>query len=63
MDGLAGVNGSFHVLDQDRVLEHLAIPDGFGDEGELLVHDAACTHVGVEMCIRDSLKPIALVMM
>ena len=47
VDGLAGVNGSFHVLDQDRVLEHLAILDGFGDEGELLVHDAACAHVGV----------------
>ena len=47
MDGLAGIDGSLHVLDQNRVLEHLAVLDGLGDEGELLVHDAASAHVGV----------------
>ena len=47
MDGLAGVNGSFHVLDQHGVLEHFAVLDGLGDQGELLVHDAASTHVGM----------------
>ena len=47
MDGLAGLDGSLHVLDQHMVLEHLAVADGLGDEGELLVHDAACAHVGV----------------
>ena len=47
MDGLAGVDGSLHVLDQHRVLEHLAVLDGLGDQGQLLVHDAAGTHVGV----------------
>ena len=34
VDGLAGINGSFHVLDQHGVLEHLTVPDGFGDEGQ-----------------------------
>ena len=47
MDGLAGIDGSLHVLDQNRVLEHLAVLDGLGNEGELLIHDAACAHVGV----------------
>ena len=47
MDGLTGLDGGLHVLDQHRVLEHLAVADGLGDEGELLVHDAACAHVGV----------------
>ena len=47
VDGLAGFDRSLHVLDQHRVLEHLAIVDGLGDEGQLLVHDAACAHVGV----------------
>ena len=47
VDGLPCVDGSFHVLDEDRVLEHLAVPDGLGDEGQLLVNDAACAHVGV----------------
>ena len=47
VDGLAGVNGRLHVLDQHRVLEHLAVLDGLGDEGQLLVNDAACAHVGV----------------
>ena len=47
MDGLAGVDGSLHVLDQNRVLEHLTVLDGLGDQGQLLVHDASCTHVGV----------------
>ena len=32
MDGLAGIDGSLHVLDQNRVLEHLAVLDGLGDE-------------------------------
>ncbi len=47
VDGLAGINGSLHVLDQHGVLEHLAVLDGLGDEGELLVDDAASAHVGV----------------
>ena len=47
MDGLAGIDGSLHVLNQNRVLEHLAVLDGLGNEGELLVHDAASAHVGV----------------
>ncbi len=47
VDGLAGINGSFHVLDQHGVLEHFAVLDGLGDQGELLVHDAASTHVGM----------------
>ena len=47
MDGLAGVDGSLHVLDQNRVLEHLTVLDGLGDQGQLLVHDTAVTHVGV----------------
>ena len=47
VDGLTGLDSSLHVLDQHRVLEHLAIVDGLGDEGQLLVHDAACAHVGV----------------
>ena len=47
VDGLAGLDGGLHVLDQHRVLEHLAVVDGLGDEGQLLVHDAACAHVGV----------------
>ena len=47
VDGLACLNGSLHVLDQHGVLEHLTIPDGLGDEGQLLVNDAASAHVGV----------------
>ena len=47
MDGLAGIDGSLHVLDQNRVLEHLTVLDGLGDQGQLLVHDAASAHVGV----------------
>ena len=47
VDGLAGLDGGLHVLDQHRVLEHLAMVDGLGDGGQLLVHDAACAHVGV----------------
>ena len=47
VDGLTGLDSGLHVLDQHRVLEHLAVADGLGDEGELLVHDAACAHVGV----------------
>ena len=47
VDGLARVDGSLHVLDQHRILQHLAVLDGLGDEGELLVHDAARAHVGV----------------
>ena len=47
VDGLAGIDGSFHVLDQHGVLEHLTVLDGLGDEGQLLVDDAASAHVGV----------------
>ena len=47
MDGLAGIDGSLHVLDQNRILEHLTVLDGLGDQGQLLVHDAASAHVGV----------------
>ena len=47
VDGLTGLDSSLHVLDQHRVLEHLAIVDGLGDKGQLLVHDAARAHVGV----------------
>ena len=47
VNGLARVDGGLHVLDQNRVLEHLTVLDGLGDEGELLVDDEAGTHVGV----------------
>ena len=47
VDGLALVDGSLHVLDQHGVLEHLAVLDGLGDKGQLLVDDAARAHVGV----------------
>ena len=47
VDGLACLNGSLHVLDQHGVLEHLTVPDGLGDEGQLLVNDTASAHVGV----------------
>ena len=47
VDGLACVDGGLHVLDEDGVLEHLAVADGLGDEGQLLVDDAARAHVGV----------------
>ena len=47
VDSLARVDGSLHVLDQHGVLEHLAVLDGLGDEGQLLVDDTACAHVGV----------------
>ena len=47
VDGLARVDGSLHVLDEDGVLEHLTVPDGLGDEGQLLVDDTARAHVGV----------------
>ena len=47
VNGLARVDGGLHVLDQNRVLEHLTVLDGLGDEGELLVDDAAGAHVGV----------------
>ena len=47
MDGLARVDSGLHVLDQHRVFQHLAVLDGLGDEGQLLVNDAACAHVGV----------------
>ena len=47
VDGLARVDGSLHVLDQHGVLEHLAVLDGLGDEGQLLVDDAAGTHIGM----------------
>ena len=45
VDGLARVDGSLHVLDQHGVLEHLAVADGLGDEGQLLVDDAASAQV------------------
>ena len=47
MDGLAGIDSGLHIFDQHRVFEHLTIADGLGDKGQLLVHDAACAHVGV----------------
>ena len=47
VDGLARVNGRFHITHQNVVLAHTAVPDALGDEGELLVHDAARTNVGV----------------
>ena len=47
VDGLARVDGGFHVLDQHGVFQHLAVLDALGDEGELLVDDAARAHVGV----------------
>ena len=47
VDSLARVDGSLHVLDQHGVLEHLAVLDGLGDEGQLLVDDTARAHVGV----------------
>ena len=47
VDRLAGVDGSLHVLDEDGVLEHLTVADGLGDEGQLLVDDAAGAHIGV----------------
>ena len=47
VDGLAGVDGRLHVADQDVVLLHLAVHDGLGDEGQLLVDDAAGADVGV----------------
>ena len=47
VDGLACLNGSLHVLDQHGVLEHLTVPDGLGDEGQLLINNTASAHVGV----------------
>ena len=47
VDGLARVDGGLHVFDEDGVLEHLAVADGLGDEGQLLVDDAASAHVGM----------------
>ena len=47
VDGLAGIDGGLHVPDQHLVLLHLAVLDGLGDEGQLLVDNAACADVGV----------------
>ena len=47
MDGRAGLDGRLHVGHQHRVLGHFAVPDALGDEGELLVNDAAGANVGV----------------
>ena len=33
--------------DQHRVLEELAVPDGLGDAGQLLIDDAAGAEIGV----------------
>ena len=47
VDGLARVDGRLHVADQDGVLLHLTVLDGLGDQGQLLVDDAARADVGV----------------
>ena len=47
VDRLAGVDGSLHIVDEDGVFQHFAVLDGLGDEGQLLVHDATGTHIGM----------------
>ena len=47
VDGLAGIDGGFHVAHQNGIFHHLAVLDGLGDERELLVHDAARAHIGM----------------
>ena len=47
MDGFAALDGGLHGPHNGLVFADGAILDGFGDAGELLVHDAARTDVGV----------------
>ncbi|MOA43450.1 hypothetical protein D3C78_1656080 [compost metagenome] len=43
--GLASGNGLVHGCADGRVLEELAVADGFGHAGEVLVHHAAGAEV------------------
>lgn len=47
VNGLAGTGCLVHGAGEHRVLEELAIADGFGDAGEVLVDDAAGPQVHV----------------
>ena len=44
---LAGIDGSLHVAHKNGVFQHFSIVNAFGNQGELLINDAARTHVGV----------------
>ena len=47
VDGLAMVDGGLHVAHQHLIFLHLAVLNGLGDQGQLLVDDAARADVGV----------------